>query len=87
MLPRPRQFYPPRGDRHKTAHTVGGGMAGMAFAAFLATDAHMPLALRRGCDRSSAICLSQLHLHSDRGTWTQIEFAGTQIDLFEDRRF
>jgi oleate hydratase len=32
----------PEGIEHKTAHIIGGGIAGLAAAAFLATDAHMP---------------------------------------------
>lgn len=34
----------PDGIEHKTAHIIGGGLAGLASAAFLATDAHMPAA-------------------------------------------
>ena len=34
----------PDGIEHKTAHIIGGGLAGLAAAAFLATDAHMPAA-------------------------------------------
>jgi oleate hydratase len=34
----------PDGIDHTTAHIVGGGLAGLAAAAFLATDAHMPAA-------------------------------------------
>lgn len=33
---------PPEGIDHKRAHIVGGGIAGLSAAAFLATDAHMP---------------------------------------------
>ena len=32
----------PEGIEHKTAHIIGGGIAGLAAAAFLASDAHMP---------------------------------------------
>lgn len=32
----------PEGIENKTAHIIGGGIAGLAAAAFLATDAHMP---------------------------------------------
>lgn len=32
----------PEGIEQKTAHIIGGGIAGLAAAAFLATDAHMP---------------------------------------------
>ncbi len=32
----------PEGIEDKTAHVIGGGIAGLAAAAFLATDAHMP---------------------------------------------
>ncbi|MGZ3311002.1 MAG: oleate hydratase, partial [Xanthobacteraceae bacterium] len=32
----------PEGIEDKTAHIIGGGIAGLAAAAFLATDAHMP---------------------------------------------
>lgn len=34
----------PDGIEQKTAHVIGGGLAGLAAAAFLATDAHMPAA-------------------------------------------
>jgi oleate hydratase len=33
---------PPEGIEDKRAHIIGGGLAGLAAAAFLATDAHMP---------------------------------------------
>ncbi len=32
----------PDGIERKTAHIIGGGIGGLAAAAFLATDAHMP---------------------------------------------
>jgi len=32
----------PEGIEHKTAHIIGGGIGGLASAAFLASDAHMP---------------------------------------------
>ena len=33
---------PPEGIENKRAHIVGGGIAGLATAAFLVDDAHMP---------------------------------------------
>ena len=33
---------PPKGIEGKSAHIIGGGIAGLAAAAFLVTDAHMP---------------------------------------------
>jgi oleate hydratase len=33
---------PPKGIEHKSAHIIGGGIAGLATAAFLVTDADMP---------------------------------------------
>ena len=33
---------PPKGIERKRAHVVGGGIAGLATAAFLVDDAHMP---------------------------------------------
>ena len=33
---------PPKGIEHKSAHIIGGGIAGLATAAFLVTDANMP---------------------------------------------
>ena len=33
---------PPKGIERKRAHIVGGGIAGLATAAFLVDDAHMP---------------------------------------------
>ena len=33
---------PPKGIENKSAHIIGGGIAGLASAAFLVTDAHMP---------------------------------------------
>jgi oleate hydratase len=35
---------PPKGIEHKRAHIIGGGIAGLAAAAFLVDDAHMPAA-------------------------------------------
>ena len=33
---------PPKGIEDMSAHIIGGGIAGLAAAAFLVTDAHMP---------------------------------------------
>jgi myosin-crossreactive antigen len=39
---------PPEGINEKRAHIIGGGIAGLAAAAFLVDDAHMPGAKRHG---------------------------------------